>query len=205
MRRFISSSLVCSWSSVGLLFLRASRRKDVHAWTWFVSIKTSTIWKLQGTTLLCDTMSYLLFPFFLITSQVAFEVTTIGGSLHFWCLLTTAKFHCYFRRFTSIRGSLLFQVYRMVVLKTYLQYCFPLLLSSLHLTSTDPAVSHYWCLALGWWWSSCETHISTLVWNMCIFAIYFLAEAQKTIYSSSLVFYWPGWGLQVALLHPVQA
>ena len=46
-RRFISSSLVCRWSSVGLLFLRASRRKEVHAWTWFVSINTSTIWNLQ--------------------------------------------------------------------------------------------------------------------------------------------------------------
>lgn len=41
--RFISSRRVCRGPSDGLLFLRASRRKEVHCWIRLYSIKTSTI------------------------------------------------------------------------------------------------------------------------------------------------------------------
>ena len=49
--RFISSRRVCRWPSEGRLFLRASSRKEVHCWTRFVSMNTSTIWNTRYTTL----------------------------------------------------------------------------------------------------------------------------------------------------------
>lgn len=45
--RFISSRRVCRGPSEGLLFFRASSRKDVHCWIRLNSINTSTIWKVK--------------------------------------------------------------------------------------------------------------------------------------------------------------
>lgn len=41
--RFISSRRVCRGPSAGLLFFRASRRKEVHCWIRLYSMNTSTI------------------------------------------------------------------------------------------------------------------------------------------------------------------
>ena len=42
MRRFISRRRVWRGPSVGLLFFSASSRNEVHCWTMFISMKTST-------------------------------------------------------------------------------------------------------------------------------------------------------------------
>ena len=48
--RFISSRRVCRGPSEGLLFFRASRRKDVHCWIRLYSMNTSTIWRHNAVT-----------------------------------------------------------------------------------------------------------------------------------------------------------
>ena len=46
--RFISSNLVWRGASDGLLFFKASNKKEVHCWTRLNSMNTSTIWKKKS-------------------------------------------------------------------------------------------------------------------------------------------------------------